>query len=113
MSCQTIKSHLITHNGSASNIDPGKGEPSKMPHNKDGLWCTNYQKPRHNKETCRQLHGKPRFYEKNGGNRIQQLYEQRGGQVNYTQSKDTSIHGSSMSDNIEIEGLNKKKTEKL
>lgn len=64
----TIKSHLNNHSGSTSKINLEKGEPSKTPSNKDGLWYTYCKKPRHTKETRWTLHEKPQFYGKNGGN---------------------------------------------
>lgn len=48
-------------------IEQGKNNLASKLRNKDGIWCTHCNKPRHTKETCWKLHGKPSFKKRDYG----------------------------------------------
>ena len=53
----------------ASTIDNKRTDQSRASNrdNKDNLWCTHCQKPRHTREKCWKLHGKPTSSSKEWG----------------------------------------------
>ena len=70
--------------------------------NKDNLWCNYYKKPRHTKENCWKLHGKPPSRE----------WGNRGGQQRF-QSQAHMIEQTNQSEGQEKGGLNMEEVEKL
>ncbi|KAK3020642.1 hypothetical protein RJ639_046426 [Escallonia herrerae] len=65
------------------------GQMESWPLNKDKMWCTYCKKPRHTREQCRKLHGKPQSSRWNAGPRSEKLRSQ----VHMTQSKEDMSHG--------------------
>ena len=79
----------------------------KSPINKDDLWCNYCKKPRHSKEMCWKLKGKPSF----GKNNNQQQFIPRNSQANAAVSDFSLEHPTN--NEPEIGTLNKEEIEKL
>ena len=52
------KSSMASNRGGGSRMKAGRGEFQSRAANKEALWCTFCNKPRHTRETCFKLHGK-------------------------------------------------------
>ncbi|XP_052170824.1 uncharacterized protein LOC127787025 [Diospyros lotus] len=52
------KSAMVSNRGGGSRMKGGRGEFQSRAANKEALWCTFFNKPRHTRETCFKLHGK-------------------------------------------------------
>ena len=74
--------------------------------NKDSLWCTYCKKPRHTREKCWKLHGKPALFNKNGAVKNGQQKGQGQAHMIYTQSNNEGNSG-------EQGEFNKEEIEKL
>ncbi|KAK2965726.1 hypothetical protein RJ640_025452 [Escallonia rubra] len=67
------------------------------------MWCTYCRKPRHTREQCWKLHGKPQSSHWNAGPRSEKLRSQ----VHMTQSREDMSHGDVNSSSGEENGFNK------
>lgn len=63
---------LSSQNSQIHSTNFGRGKLFRQPSNKDSLWGNHCKKPRHTKEMCWKLHGKPKSLSRNGGNWNQQ-----------------------------------------
>ena len=81
----TEGSALVTMkpNSTLPNNNYGISEVSRLPINKNGLWCVYCKKPRH---TCWKFYGKPQSFGRGNGNLYAQ-FGQRNGQAHIAQSK--------------------------
>ncbi|XP_043817009.1 uncharacterized protein LOC110625052 isoform X9 [Manihot esculenta] len=96
----TTKNYSFEQHVGESN---GQAELSKL-FNKDSLWCTWCKKPRHTKEKCWILHGKPQAMNK--------THSKKGGQSNGQRQVHMAITDSWNEDPTHVE-FNKEEIEKL
>src|ERR1044072_6722161 len=79
-------SAMIASGASAMIVDQKKGGAVNMEKKTEGMWCTHCHKPRHTREKCWKLHGKPPSRDWEGQNRDKEWgkrveYTRKGGQA--------------------------------
>ena len=85
---------------------------SRSPINKDDLWCVFCKTPRHTKEICWKLHGKPQSFGRGYGNQYAQ-FEQRNHQTHIAQSNEISQPEILASNDSNVGRLHREEIERL